>query len=108
MTTDQMRHMIRAGHHFGGHGYGHEWMGEMDLADQQADISGSMAFIDSLVPKPYTHTFCYPYGSYNQDTKDCLCDDDAAFTTTPEIYDTDKHHRLEIPRLDCNDITKMM
>ena len=51
---------------------------------------------------------CYPYGAYNQSLIDLLKKSGCAlaFTTKVSIAQIDSDNRLEVPRLDTNDLPK--
>lgn len=103
-NVDDLRHMHEAGHMIGSHGNAHVWLDRMNAEEQRADIFNSFRLFDAIGMPNSNFTFCYPYGSYNEETLSCLeamcCV--VAFTTTPASATPTSDALLEIPRLDTN------
>jgi peptidoglycan/xylan/chitin deacetylase (PgdA/CDA1 family) len=110
LNEDQMRCMIREGMHFGVHGYSHTRFHTLSKEEQEEELSASIDFVVDNGMRRDGVTFCYPYGSYNDDAialaekygcRFCL-------TIVPEVYNPELHSRYTIPRIDTNHITEMM
>lgn len=88
---------------FGAHTFTHPHLSTLSFNEQKYEIEKSIADLEaSGVNRTF---FCYPYGSYNEQTISILQDLKVkyAFTTKPEECSSLRHN-YEIPRLDCNDI----
>ncbi len=108
MDVNDMKEMISAGMHFGSHGFGHYWFASLSHKQQEADINKSLNFLEKIGVDLNNWTMCYPYGSYNRDTISILKNNRCklAFTTKVSIAQIDSDNRLEVPRLDTNDLPK--
>lgn len=108
MNTEQIECMHRNGMHIGGHGYDHYWLGKLSKELQEIELSKTMNFLHKINGKNEKWTIGYPYGSYNEDTMRILNELNCslAFTTRVEIADLSRDNKLELPRLDTNDIPK--
>jgi len=108
MDIDNMKEMIGAGMHFGSHGFGHYWLASLSHKQQEVDIKKSLNFLKKIGVDLNNWTMCYPYGSYNNDTISILKNNRCklAFTTKVSIAQIDSDDRLEVPRLDTNDLPK--
>ena len=108
MNIDNMKEMIGAGMHFGSHGFGHYWLASLSRKQQEVDIKKSLNFLKKIGADLNNWTMCYPYGSYNNDTISILKNNrcQLAFTTKVSIAQIDSDDRLEVPRLDTNDLPK--
>lgn len=106
MNEGQIRCMIRAGMHFGGHGFDHHCLNALPYAAQEAEIDKSAEFLRSVGADADGLTFCYPYGEFNEDTVAILRARgfQAAFTSVVDAVDLEKYTSLTIPRLDANDL----
>lgn len=106
MSPTQLSEMVQAGMYVGGHGYRHIWLNQEKPQTQLEEIEKNLTFLDGLDSPTDDWVMCYPYGAYNEDTleilkrKGCL----VGLTTQVGIADLQKHPRLELPRLDTNDL----
>lgn len=109
LSPAHLREMTAAGMHIGGHGDRHHWLGSITPARQAADIAASRAFVKSVGRPGAPFTFCYPYGDYDGDTLSILEASDCAiaFTTRVALAPVPGTPRLEMPRLDTNDLPPM-
>ncbi|MEG3638283.1 polysaccharide deacetylase family protein [Magnetococcus sp. PR-3] len=100
----QLKVMIEAGMHVGGHGDQHDWLNHQDEAAQRADIKKTRTFLDTLGATQSLASFCYPYGGYNATTQQVLqaYGFDMAVTTEPLAVDFNRDTLLTLPRLDTN------
>ena len=96
------------GMEIGSHGYDHFWLEDINENQQKIDIKKSLDFLYNINNSTDKLIFCYPYGSYNQITKNILksFNFDAALTTKLGIVGFDRENILELPRLDTNDLPK--
>jgi peptidoglycan/xylan/chitin deacetylase (PgdA/CDA1 family) len=70
-SLDQLRLMATLGMHIGSHGYEHLWFSTLDATQQRQEMSLSLEFLDLIYRhRNYRPTICYPYGDYNDDTKE--------------------------------------
>jgi peptidoglycan/xylan/chitin deacetylase (PgdA/CDA1 family) len=104
LSKIQIEEMNYNGMYFGAHTFSHPHLDELNYENQLIEIQRS---IDDLAGIGISSDFfCYPYGSYNDDTMKILFNLGVkfAFTTEPkESRSLDSN--FSIPRLDCNDIT---
>lgn len=102
----QLSTMKRNGMFIGLHGCNHEWLGNMETAGYESDISKALNYMDNenLVSKK-SWVMCYPYGSYCDgvinyiNRNGCV----AGLTTKVAMADLDKNNPFLLPRLDTND-----
>lgn len=108
-SKQQLNTIINAGMHVGGHGVRHYWLNQLSDKEQADEIKGSMDFLKTLNLQKY-YSFCYPYGGYNEKSKQLLEENNFkfSFTTKIEDYDLDRNKRFEIPRFDTNDFYPMV
>ena len=108
LTETNCRDMIGAGMSIGGHGFSHYWLNKLRPVEQEAEIRQSHAWLTTLGATRQNFVFCYPFGGYNQDTKDILkaqgCA--AAFTTKVGLARTSADGMLDLMRLDTNDLPR--
>ncbi len=105
-SGEDLREMADGGMEIGSHGHRHYWLARLDAASQAADIDSSLAYLDSLGLAKRDFWFCYPYGSYNDDSLAALKERNcgAAVTTAVELAECVPGKALELPRLDTNDL----
>ena len=108
MNEEQLKHMLRSGHHIGNHGYNHYWWNSLNKEEMSKELDLSISFLENLGVDMNNWTACYPYGSYDSQSIDMLnkrgCK--LAVTTEVDIAKTDKNTRFIMPRLDTNDLPK--
>ena len=106
MNEEQLKHMLRSGHHIGNHGYNHYWWNSLNKEEMSKELDLSISFLEKLGVDMNNWTACYPYGSYDSQSIDMLnkrgCK--LAVTTEVDIAKTDKNTRFIMPRLDTNDL----
>lgn len=106
LTIDQAREMSETGMHIGSHGESHQRLGLMDEASQRREIVDSLRIFAAIGRPAQGFTFGYPYGSYDHRTVSILeelgCS--AAFTTRVALAEPSCSTRLELPRIDTNDL----
>ena len=108
MNEEQLKHMIRSGHHIGNHGYNHYWWNSLNEKEMSKELDLSINFLKKLGVDMNNWTACYPYGSYDDQSIKMLKERGCklAVTTEVNIATTDKETRYIMPRLDTNDIPK--
>lgn len=104
MNADQINTMIRHGMHIGIHGFDHYWLGNLDIADMEKDISVALETLNGFIDRD-AWTIAYPYGNYSTEVLDYIKSKGAkiGFTTDVRVCDTSVDSALLTPRLDCND-----
>lgn len=106
LSVSQIKEMINAGMYFGSHGYRHLWLDKESADSQTAEIDKSLLFLSEIGAPTDSWVMCYPYGAYNQESlkilgeKRCL----VGLTTKVGVANTKLHPKLELPRLDTNDL----
>ena len=104
MNPDQIKSMHENGMNIGSHGHGHSRFEFMSYESQMIDIDLSLKYFRSIGIDDANVVFCYPYGSFNAETKailssyGCL----AAISTKLGIADTnaEEFDWLELRRID--------
>jgi len=106
MNRDQLMHLVRAGMFVGSHGYDHYWLNSLPVESQEREIDRSLEFLESIRANTRDWVMCYPYGGYDESLLDVLRDRDcrAGLTTRVAVADMASDPRLELPRLDTNDL----
>ena len=67
LSWQELREMKAAGMEIGSHSLTHRDLGDMSPAEQAVEITKSKELLDSFLSQN-TRYFCYPNGSYNQET----------------------------------------
>lgn len=105
VSMDQLREMAAAGMEIGGHGYAHEWLGNLDFESQREEITRTVAFLKCTFGRElHDWVMCYPYGNYNDHTIALLAERGCAMGLTTKVGKADLSHLLELQRLDTNDL----
>lgn len=107
MGPAELRTMRANGMHIGLHSDRHVWLGKLSREEQAAEITGSFRVLEMLGSPRRNFSFCFPYGNYNGDTLALLdgfgCS--LALTTRSAVASLGDS-RLEIPRLDTNQLPR--
>ena len=101
--------MLKHGMHIGGHGYDHYWMEKLSPEEQNSEVSKTFGFLKNLGVNEDYYSYCYPFGSYNDETIKVLKKNSfrCAFTTEVDTIKIDKDlNPFVLPRLDTNDLPK--
>lgn len=108
MNEEQLKHMLRSGHHIGNHGYNHYWWNTLTKEEMREELDLSMIFLDKIGVDMNNWTACYPYGSYDDQAIEMLKEKGCKLAVTTEvgIASTNKSTRFIMPRLDTNDLPK--
>jgi peptidoglycan/xylan/chitin deacetylase (PgdA/CDA1 family) len=106
MSLSDLHALEDAGMHVGGHGGAHVRLSCLDEANLELEIASTVRLLDKCRQADRVRSFCYPYGDYDSRTTDILKKNEfhLAFTTRSEKFLAGNHDRLEIPRLDTNDV----
>lgn len=104
MSEEQIKTMKRHGMFIGVHGYDHYWLGNLPIEKMHADISKALEVMEAFIDRKQW-VMNYPYGNYNTAVLDYIETQGACLglTTQPQVADLARNHKLELPRLDCND-----
>jgi peptidoglycan/xylan/chitin deacetylase (PgdA/CDA1 family) len=111
VNPEQLREMQAGGMVIGSHTVNHLCMSKLSVDEQTKEITGSFAFLETILGRPRLKTFCYPYGGFHSFTAEterlldqagCLF----SFNVEPrEIAQADlKSRRQALPRFDCNTV----
>ncbi len=108
MNEEQLKHMLRSGHHIGNHGYNHYWWNSLNKEEMSQELDLSINFLEKLGVDMNNWTACYPYGSYDAQSIKMLEERGCKLGLTSEvnIATTNKNTRFIMPRLDTNDMPK--
>lgn len=108
MNEEQIKSMLRRGHHIGNHGYNHYWWNTLTKEEMREELDLSMTFLDKIGVDMNNWTACYPYGSYNDQAIGMLKEKGCKLAVTTEvgIASTNKSTRFVMPRLDTNNLPK--
>ena len=104
LSINDIKEMINNGMTIGGHGYNHIRLGDLSFKKQATEINKMLSFLKIFdIKKKWV--MCYPYGSFNKDTKTILNKKDClfAFSATPGKSLLKKKNILNINRYDTND-----
>lgn len=101
----QIMIMLKDGMSFGAHTVNHPHLKQLDTIQQKLEIENSIFDLEMLgINRDF---FCYPHGSYNNSTIEILKNLKVKFSFTTKPIECDSlENNHEIPRFDCNDISK--
>ena len=108
LSPKEIQEMINNGMTIGGHGYKHLRLGELSYKNQLTEINLMLHFLKKFnIKKKWI--MCYPYGSFNNDTKKILNKKDClfAFSATPGRSLLNKKNTLSIKRYDTNEFKNL-
>jgi peptidoglycan/xylan/chitin deacetylase (PgdA/CDA1 family) len=106
LDAADLQEMAGGGMEIGSHGHRHYWLARLSAQAQREDIDQSLRYLSTLGLCRQDFWFCYPYGSYNEDTLAALADTAcaAAVTTSADVAHCAPEAALTLPRLDTNDL----
>jgi len=106
MDVFQLRAMIGNGMEVGGHGAQHVWLKPLGADEQRREIAATRAFLAEVHGGvPVDWVMCYPYGAHDETTRRLVGEAGAALgLTTEQGVARDLGARLQLPRLDTNDL----
>ena len=105
LSAKEIKEMISNGMSIGGHGYRHIRLGDLSFKNQAIEINQMLDFLKKFnINKKWL--MCYPYGSFNNDTKTILHKKDCllAFSAKPGKSLLNKKNIFNIKRYDTNDL----
>ena len=112
LTLEEIIYINSLGFEIGSHGVSHTLLSRLDLEKQKNEVIHSKNFLENLLNKKI-HSFCYPYGtknSYDQTTLNLLKEHGFKNAVSVESRDfliNDFIDNIyEIPRYDCNEISR--
>lgn len=102
MDKSHLIEMIDANMHIGGHGAHHLWLEHLPTKQQEQEIDDSLKLLNQIYKNKFDFTFCYPFGSYNEDTLKILHNRNCrlGFTTHFDVCDLNTEENLQLSRLD--------
>ena len=92
----------------GGHTYSHPYLGKLDKESQRKEIMRCKEWMEGLLQKRLID-YSYPFGSYNGDTMDIMCEIGIEHCTMAwggEIRKGKEVNKLAIPRVLVTETTK--
>lgn len=100
-----IREMVDGGMEFGGHGYSHEWLGEIDPRVLDQELALTVDFLADITGKQDGWVMCYPSGSYSDLVieKLKLLGFSGGLTTNVRLAGRGDDP-FEIPRIDTKDL----
>lgn len=103
LNTEQIREMVAAGMHFGGHSRTHPWFDWIDAEARTREIKASAEWLEEIETGPWA--FAYPYGGLSEDSPQRLNEHGfvAAFTTQTQLRHPNPYY---IGRLDGEEIAQ--
>ncbi len=110
MDAKMIQTLIENGMYIGSHGFDHVWLNHLNEREQEREVSVSMDFLGTFGIDTTQWMMCYPHGGWNDTLlqvlrrQGCL----AAVTTRIDLADLDRDDPLTLPRLDTNDLPKMV
>lgn len=107
LNENQLKEMCAEGMNLAIHGVSHRWLNRLSAAEQEEEITESIAFLTALGQRRRTMGMTYPYGGFNQTTIDILKDQGVCWGVTSRSARADlaRDEWLKLPRLDTNDLT---
>ena len=108
LDDKQVRCMINHGMHFGILGYHHRRYDTMAKEEQEKEIKQAAKYLLEVGSNSSTLSVSYPWGAYNKETLEIMksINCKVGFTTNAAVADLENHPKLELPRLDTNEIPK--
>lgn len=106
MSGEQIREMRDAGMYFGCHGHAHLWLDSVPPDERREELDRSLAFLDRVGAPTDRWVMCYPYGARSpglvEEVRRRGCA--VGLLAEPGVADLEADDRLELPRLDTNDL----
>ena len=100
MNLSDIHFWIKNGMCVGSHSKNHKKLTLLNEKDTTDEIINSKDELETLTGKS-VNSFCYPYGLYNENIVNIVKEKyDSAFTTNRSRFDTARHNKYKLPRLD--------
>ena len=100
MNLSDIHFWIKNGMCVGSHSKNHKKLTLLNKKDAADEIINSKNELETLTGTSI-NSFCYPYGLYNENIVDIVREKyDLAFTTNRSRFDTSKHDKYLLPRID--------
>jgi peptidoglycan/xylan/chitin deacetylase (PgdA/CDA1 family) len=101
LSVDEIVELDRAGHAIAGHSISHPSLPRLSEADQEREISESLAWLGGLLGSPLAW-FNYPYGDHDERSQRVVerLGVEIAYSTRPPIDWVSHEDRYHVPRVD--------
>ena len=108
MNLDHLNELKHNGNEIGMHSYDHDRLKFMNYSQQKYEISRTINFWKKNKIIDNDFSFCYPYGSYDNNTLKILRKTNCIIGLTTKVsrVDLKKYKKFELPRFDTNDFPK--
>jgi peptidoglycan/xylan/chitin deacetylase (PgdA/CDA1 family) len=105
MQLPHLREMASGGMEIGGHGYNHDWLGNLSRENQSKEIQRTVRFLGNIFGQAPSHwMMCYPFGSYNSESTQLVSEMGCTLALTTKVGLANLSRPLELERLDTNDL----
>ena len=100
MNLSDIHFWVKSGMCLGSHSKNHKKLTLLNTKDVKDEIINSKNELENLTGT-HVNSFCYPYGLYNENIVKIVKEKyNSAFTTNRSRYDTLKHNKYVLPRID--------
>jgi len=100
MNLSDINYWLKNGMKIGSHSKNHKKLTKLDDKEKIDEIINSKNELESLTGTTID-SFCYPYGLYNENVVNIVKEKyDFAFTTNRSRFNTNKHNKYLLPRID--------
>jgi len=103
LSKDDIKKLLDNQMLIGAHTYNHIWLGSSSIKEQEKEIELSTEFLDYFNINKNCRVFCYPFGSYNNNTIQILKKNKFKFAFNTKNEKADIKKKFEISRKDTND-----
>ena len=103
LSKDDIKKLLDNQMLIGAHTYNHVWLGSSSIKEQEKEIELSAEFLDYFNINKNFRVFCYPFGSYNNNTIQILKKNKFKFAFNTKNEKADIKKKFEISRKDTND-----
>ncbi len=105
LTQTQALEMVDAGMHFGHHGFNHEWLDRLSVAEQAVELRSGVKMLERLGLADKGWAISYPYGAWNtpllDQARDLGCV--VGVTVRPGTADIESDDAMLLNRFDTTD-----
>jgi len=100
MNLSDIHFWLKNGMCIGSHSKNHKKLTLLNEKDKIDEIINSKDELETLTGES-VNSFCYPYGLYNENIVNIVKEKyNSAFTTNRSRFDTNKHNKYKLPRID--------